>query len=122
MRLIERCVGKLRCAQTLLWCWYQKCWYVLIFMLLETMYSIVHFINEGSVEVVPTIWLKTKNGKSDCFWPPKQSLKGQALAKALEKCLAPDARWELHPAEILKATGGHDWFFIDQISSDDVLL
>ena len=70
------------------------------------MYTIIHFIDENSVEVVPSMWVKTSNnGTSNCFWPPKHTFKGQALTKALESCIAPDMQWDMYSAEILKVTG-----------------
>lgn len=74
------------------------------------MYTIVHFIDENSVEVVPSMWVKTSNnGTSNCFWPPKHTFKGQALTKALESCIAPDMQWDMYSAEILKVTGINDF-------------
>lgn len=34
---------------------------------MENTYSVVHFINENSVEAVPKIWINDE--KSQCAWP-----------------------------------------------------
>lgn len=32
-------------------------------------YSIVHFLDEDTVEIVPVTWIKVADDKTECFWP-----------------------------------------------------
>lgn len=54
------------------------------------MWTVVIFIDENSVEVIPTSWLIPN--KNLCFWPPNDD----RIATKIGGCVEPDAKtWKL---------------------------
>lgn len=64
-------------------------------------YSIVHFIDEEAVEVVPVSWIKKgADGKFECFWPPTNF-----PAKLIQRAARPDDTYFLHKCRVLGTYG-----------------
>lgn len=61
-----------------------------------TSYAVVHFIEDNSVEAVPSFWVK-KNGT--CAWPKNQS---SALKLIDRKCIPNEIEYNYYKARILK--------------------
>lgn len=58
-------------------------------------WAVVIFIDDDSVEVVPTTWCVSK----ECFWPP---LKGAKLKEAIIKQSTPQNTWTKYKIRLLK--------------------
>ena len=69
-------------------------------MLTFQMYSVVVFINENTVEAVPSSWIiSTNDQKRLCFWP---DFKAKQLTNAIVELIKPDLSWKAHPCRVLK--------------------
>lgn len=73
-------------------------------------YTVVAFVeddDEGSIEVVPTTWLKNPEWATKtamCYWPPYK--KKVDFNKAVDRQHKPDKEiWTLHRVEILAVAG-----------------
>lgn len=63
-------------------------------------WNIVHFYNDGRVEVVPLTWLEA----GSCSWPPYEKSR---IATAIRECEVPAASWTQFPVRtITNATYG----------------
>jgi hypothetical protein len=67
-------------------------------------YAIVEFVNDQSVETIPSSWLTNNNSAS--YWPPCKSV--QSFKKHVSELTAPDMRkWELCSVRVLKFAGNY---------------
>ncbi|XP_043471640.1 uncharacterized protein LOC122504547 [Leptopilina heterotoma] len=70
-------------------------------------YAVVHFLNEGTVEVIPTKWLDQPDVlETEAFWPPEKGwpLKGSRyiqLKKAVQGLNDPDITWPVFNVKVL---------------------
>lgn len=64
-------------------------------------YSIVHFPNEETVEIVPVTWInKEADGTTECYWPPTNF-----PAKLIKRAAYPNEKWFLHECRVLQTCG-----------------
>lgn len=60
-------------------------------------WTVVKFIEENSVEAIPTTWLL---GRDHCYWPPFIQERIQNVIKRHEE---PNTCWPLHKIEVFKS-------------------
>ncbi|XP_011686396.1 PREDICTED: uncharacterized protein LOC105449097 [Wasmannia auropunctata] len=61
-------------------------------------YSIIHFLDEETVEIVPVSWIKEKaDGKTECYWPPTNF-----PAKLIMRAACPDEKYSLHACRVMQ--------------------
>lgn len=64
------------------------------------MYSVIEFLDENSVEVVPSSWIVSTAREKLCFWP---CFKGKPLSNAILELMTPDlSTWKAHPCRVVK--------------------
>lgn len=63
------------------------------------MYSIVHFLNENKVEMVPSLWIDGNN----CKWPPTKS--SQTINLLRKNLVSPEENWTAYNVRILYSSG-----------------
>jgi hypothetical protein len=64
------------------------------------MFSVVKFLKENLVLVVPSIWID-KN-KKNCLWPNAQPAQ---IEKWNKQCKLPEENWTSHPIKVYKTAG-----------------
>ena len=68
---------------------------------METKYSVVHFVEENSVEAVPVIWLSAD--KKHCLWPNAKDKK--SIRRLKKKSSPPGSDWTTYAIRILGTYG-----------------
>lgn len=63
---------------------------------MNSIYSVVIFIDDDSVATVPSSWLLNKN---ECKWPNYRD--GAKLSRAVAKCIKPDPTWQCFKIRML---------------------
>lgn len=67
-----------------------------------TTYSIVEFIEDNTIEAVPTVWVKQKEGT--CAWPTTK--KCDVIKKLIERKSIPnDVEYNYYVAKVLRTSG-----------------
>jgi hypothetical protein len=67
---------------------------------LPTMFSIVEFIDDDSVAIVPVTWL-TEDGR--CLWPPVRHI--SAADNLARKASVPSETWKAYTIRVLFTAG-----------------
>lgn len=62
------------------------------------MWLVVHFLEENTVEVVPSKWYLKRN--NECFWPDTKISK-QKMLDIIKKCEDPLPNWIAYSVKIL---------------------
>lgn len=62
-------------------------------------YAVVEFIDDCSVDVVPSVWLE---GDKHCSWPPYRK---ERLLAAIKKCEAAVESWSKFSVRVLHSFG-----------------
>lgn len=64
-------------------------------------FAVVEFTAEGSVALIPAIWLLENNKK--CYWPSKAV--GSQLNSVVKKCATPAEDWTVYDVAVIYSTG-----------------
>lgn len=72
-------------------------------------YAVVEFVNDESVETIPTCWLTNDN--SAAYWPPCKTV--QRFKKFVTERTTPDkTSWELCSVRVMKLAGNYAFMIV----------
>ncbi|KAJ8349374.1 hypothetical protein SKAU_G00245040 [Synaphobranchus kaupii] len=69
------------------------------------MYSIVEFVEEKTVEMVPQSWIVTLDEDKYCYWPPSTT----NIARRIKCSERPDVKlWSVHKVRVFASAADYD--------------